>query len=142
MDNSDPKDSLSTVQIKSPKAEAMPEAGAVKKRVGRPKARPPATKPGPRKGDAAILAEYRERMLTSPQSRKVLEKVFEVALDDNHNHQAACLKMVMDRIIPAGALANIAGSGGGKTSVTINITGIGEIEVEPEALEADFAEVD
>ena len=126
-----------------PQAPAKVEAEG--RKVGRPKKRLPANKPGPRKGDAAILAEYRERMLKSPKSRKVLKKVFEIALNDDHAHQGTCLKMVMDRIIPAAALATTAASSGGKSAITINITGIGQIDVEgdePEVLDADFEELD
>lgn len=65
-----------------------------------------AKKPGGRgkvgrpKGDASIINEYKARMLASPKSRLVLDKVFEVALDDTHKNQTACMKMVMDRMLP------------------------------------------
>jgi len=59
-----------------------------RKKVGRPK------------GDAAIINEYKARMLASPKSKLVLEKIFDVALDDEHKNQAACMKIVVDRILP------------------------------------------
>lgn len=116
----------------------------LKRKIGRPKKRQRVSKPGPRKGDATILNEYRNRMLTSPKSRKVLDKVFEVALKDDHPHQAAMLKLVMDRIVPAGALANIAGASGGRSAITINITGIGEASVggESDVIEGEFEEAE
>ena len=57
-------------------------------------------KVGRPKGDAAIINEYKARMLASPKSEAVLEKIFDVALDDDHKNQAACMKMVMDRVLP------------------------------------------
>jgi hypothetical protein len=55
------------------------------------------------KGDAAIINEYKARMLASPKSAKVLETIFEAALDHDHKNQAAAWKLVMDRILPVGA---------------------------------------
>jgi len=144
--NNDP---LGTVSVSVPletKEEPQPVTGKGFSKNGKRLGRPPGItktkagrvpqKPGPKKGNAAIFEDYRQRMLNSPKSRKVLGKVFEVALDDDHPHQAACLKMVMDRIIPASAMGAIAGSGSGQTAVTINITGFGEApEITGETLE-------
>ena len=52
------------------------------------------------KGDAAIINEYKTRMLTSPKSKRVLESIFDAALDDDHKNQAAAWKLVMDRVLP------------------------------------------
>jgi hypothetical protein len=68
-------------------------------RVGRPPI-PKKRAVGRPKGNAKILAEYQERMLNSPKSRKVLDKVFDIALDDDHKHQAVCIKLVVDRLVP------------------------------------------
>ena len=38
------------------------------------------------KGDAAIINEYKARMLASPKSAKVLETIFEAALDHDHKN--------------------------------------------------------
>ena len=51
-------------------------------------------------GDAAIINEYKQRMLTSPKSKKVLESIFDAALNDDHKNQAAAWKLVMDRMLP------------------------------------------
>lgn len=58
-------------------------------------------KVGRPKGDAAIINEYKARMLASPKSEAVLQKILDVALDDEHKNQAACMKLVIDRILPA-----------------------------------------
>lgn len=70
------------------------------------------------------MKDYKARMLASPKSRKVLSKVFEVALDDEHKHQAACMKMVMDRIAPVGAFEADLKKNTGGSGITINVTGM------------------
>lgn len=84
-----------------------------KRGVGRPK------------GDKAILDEYKMRMLASPKSAKVLEKVYEVALSDGHPGQMAAMKLVMDRIVPASAFDATKSAGGGVPQISINISSLG-----------------
>ena len=109
----------------------------VKKRGrGRPrKSEVAAVKPGNKgqvgrpKGDAAIINEYKARMLASPKSRKVLETIFDAALDDDHKNQAAAWKLVMDRILPVGAFEKDVVKDNGRNAIQINITGVGTAEV-------------
>lgn len=82
-----------------------------KRTVGRPK------------GDKAIMDEYRMRMLASPKSAKVLEKVYEVALSDGHPGQMAAMKLVLDRIVPASAF-DTTRAGGTVPQISINISGL------------------
>lgn len=77
------------------------------------------------KGDAAIINEYKARMLASPKSAKVLEKIFEAALDDEHKHQAAAWKIVTDRVVPTAAFEKDVVKGAGRNAIQINITGVG-----------------
>ena len=77
------------------------------------------------KGDAAIINEYKGRMLSSPKSRKVLESIFDAALNDDHKNQAAAWKLVMDRILPTAVFENDVIKGAGKSAIQINITGVG-----------------
>jgi len=77
------------------------------------------------KGDAAIINEYKARMLASPKSAKVLETIFEAALDHDHKNQAAAWKLVMDRILPVGAFEKEVTKDGGRSAIQINITGVG-----------------
>ena len=44
--------------------------------------------------------ELRKNLLEHPDLDKVIHKVFEVALDDQHKHQTAAQKILMDRAIP------------------------------------------
>tara|TARA_B100000900_G_C20321900_1_gene610530 strand:+ start:107 stop:493 length:387 start_codon:yes stop_codon:yes gene_type:complete len=112
-------------------------ATEVKKRGrGRPrKSEVAAVKPGNKgqvgrpKGDAAIINEYKARMLASPKSRKVLETIFDAALDHDHKNQAAAWKLVMDRILPVGAFEKDVVKDTGRNAIQINITGVGAAEV-------------
>ncbi len=103
----------------------------VKRKAGRPKkGEIVAKKRGSRelrgrpKGDAAIMNEYKARMLASPKSAKVLEKVFEIALNDEHAGQMAAMKLVLDRIVPASAFDTAKGNNGSAPQITINVSGI------------------
>tara|TARA_B100000378_G_scaffold211513_1_gene174525 strand:+ start:559 stop:963 length:405 start_codon:yes stop_codon:yes gene_type:complete len=94
------------------------------------------------KGDAAIINEYKGRMLSSPKSRKVLESIFDAALNDDHKNQAAAWKLVMDRILPTAVFEKDVVKGAGRSAIQINITGVnGETTVVSEnsdALEGEF----
>lgn len=97
-----------------------------RKKVGRPK------------GDAAIMNDYRARMLASPKSRKVMKKIFDTALDDDHKHQGLCMKMIADRIMPTAGFEKILGASGGRPSINITINGVGgEKDIEGELIDGD-----
>ena len=120
------------------------------KRVGRPpgtaitaKSKGSRGKIGRPKGDAAIINEYKARMLASPKSRKVLDKIFEAALDDTHKHQAAAWKLVIDRVAPLSAFEADVKKSGGAGGIQINITGVGQASVSSteEPVDAEYEEV-
>jgi len=81
------------------------------------------------KGDAAIINDYKARMLASPKSKKVLDSIFDAALNDDHKNQAAAWKLVMDRILPVAAFEKDVIKSGGKNSISINITGVGATSI-------------
>jgi hypothetical protein len=81
------------------------------------------------KGDAAIINDYKARMLASPKSKKVLDSIFDAALNDDHKNQAAAWKLVMDRILPVAAFEKDVIKQGGKNSISINITGVGATSI-------------
>ena len=87
--------------------------------------------PGRPKGDAAIINEYKVRMLNSPKSAKVLEAIYDAALNDDHKNQAAAWKLIVDRIVPVSAF-EATKQGGGTPSISINITGLNQPTVEAE----------
>ena len=114
--------------------------------VGRPRKRAVASnKKGNRgqvgrpKGDASVINEYKARMLASPKSRKVLDSIFDAALNDEHKNQAAAWKLVMDRILPVAAFEKDVIKSGGKNSISINITGVGATAI-TSASEDDYIE--
>lgn len=123
------------------------ESTPIKKRRGRPPKTAVAQKTankgnrpvGRPKGDAGIINEYKARMLASPKSKKVLESIFNAALDDEHKNQAAAWKLVMDRIAPVAAFEKDVTGSSGKNSISINISGIGEAKV---VAEKDITDVD
>ena len=87
------------------------------------------------KGDATIINEYKARMLSSPKSRKVLDAIFDAALDNEHKNQAAAWKLVVDRILPVSAFEQDIIKQGGRSAIQINITGIGTSVSETEVVE-------
>lgn len=102
-------------------------------------------KVGRPKGDAAIMKEYKARMLASPKSRKVLDSILNAALDDDHKNQAAAWKIVVDRMLPVGMFEKDVLQSSGKNSIQINITGVGSTSVvgstdEPDIIEGDYTD--
>jgi hypothetical protein len=97
--------------------------------------------PVKKRASNAILPESKKKrnqeILATMLSRKgkaVVEKVMEKALDDDDSDQLACLKIVMDRILPADYLAKNKGKGG---AIQINISGVGIPEVSSKEVEDD-----
>jgi hypothetical protein len=95
------------------------------------------------KGDKAIIDEYKARMLNSPKSVKVLEAIFDAALNDDHKNQAAAWKLVVDRIVPVSAFEQTK-QGGGAASISINIMGLGQTtaEVIEDDVQVDITDVE
>jgi hypothetical protein len=75
------------------------------------------------KGDAAIINEYKLRMLNSPKSAKVLEAIYDAALNDEHKNQAAAWKLIVDRIVPV-SVFEAQKSGNTTPTISINIAGL------------------
>lgn len=112
-----------------PKKELAKNSKGGRGKVGRPK------------GDAAIINEYRSRMLTSPKSEKVLETIFDAALDNEHKHQSAAWKLIMDRIAPVGSFDR-ALTGGQGAQISINISGLDSPKVDTEQpVDVEFEEI-
>jgi len=128
-----------------------------KRKRGRPKKSEVTTKKagsrgkvGRPKGDAAIMNEYKARMLASPKSRQVLEAILSAALDDEHKNQAAAWKLVMDRILPSGMFEQEVTKGNQRNAVSITISGVGTDTIniggsndskDDDVIEGDFRDV-
>ena len=113
-----------TAPTPAPKKRGRPKKSLVdsktagkRNKVGRPK------------GDAGIMNEYKARMLASPKSAKVLEAIFDAALNDEHKAQAAAWKLIVDRILPVGAFEKEVIKDAGRNSISINISGVGHTEI-------------
>lgn len=117
------------------------------KKIGRPKkSLVESKKTGQRgkvgrpKGDAAAINEFKARLLASPKSRKVLDSILNAALDDDHKNQAAAWKLLMDRMLPISYFDKDK-EGGGRPSVSITISGIGDAKVtENDIIDAEIVE--
>jgi hypothetical protein len=120
----------------------------VKKKRGRPrKTEVQAKQQGGRgkvgrpKGDATIINEYKARMLASPKSIKVLEAIFDAALNDEHKNQAAAWKLVVDRIAPVAAFEKDVIKNGGGNSISINISGVPSVKVGNDVVDGEFEDI-
>jgi hypothetical protein len=88
-------------------------------------------------------------MLASPKSKRVLDTIFDAALDHDHKNQAAAWKLVMDRILPVAAFEKDVVQNSGKSAIQINITGVGAAEVkefdastiQPTVIDGDNGEI-
>ena len=97
----------------------------------------------------AILPESKkaraQEVLAEMLGRKgtyIVQKVLDKALDDNDEDQMACLKLVMDRVLPADYLSKVKGK---SNQIQINITGVGQEVViadndEQDVIDAEFEE--
>ena len=110
------------------KGEIVEKTAGTRGKVGRPK------------GDASIINESKARMLASPKSAKVLETIFDAALDNEHKNQAAAWKLLMDRILPVGAFEKEVTKDGNRSAIQINITGVGSATVDSSYPESNTIE--
>ena len=118
--------------MEEPQTKTKPKRGRPKKADVLSKTKGNRVARGRPKGDAAIINEYKARMLASPKSAKVLEKIFDAALDDEHKHQAAAWKIITDRVIPTATFEKDVVKGAGRNAIQINISGIGgSVDVTP-----------
>jgi hypothetical protein len=73
-------------------------------------------------GDAGRLQEFKARLLATGGSR-ILDKMIQIALDDEHPGQMAAIKMSMDRILPLSSF-EAAKNAGNTPTITINVSGM------------------
>ena len=94
-------------------------------------------------GDKAIMDEYKARMLNSPKSARVLEAIFDAALDPEHKAQSAAWKLIVDRIVPVSSFEQVK-QGGGAPAISINITGLTQAStvIEQDDIEVDISDVE
>jgi hypothetical protein len=135
------------MEQQEPKAK---EAEPQRRKAGRPKkGEIVAKKKGNRElrgrpaGDKAIMDEYKARMLNSPKSARVLEAIFDAALDPEHKAQSAAWKLIVDRIVPVSSFEQVK-QGGGAPAISINITGLTQAStvIEQDDIQYDVSDVE
>ena len=94
-----------------PKSDLQAVREARKGKVGRPK------------GDNSRIQEFKERLLATGGTR-ILDKMVQIALDDNHPGQMAAIKLAIDRILPS-SVFDAAKNAGSTPQISINISSIG-----------------
>lgn len=106
-------------------------------------------------GDAAILNEYKARMLNSPKSKKVIQTILNAALDPEHKHQAVAWKLVLDRVAPLAIFEGDVKKASTGNHISITISGVPNVDIhgeeealdgtdardEPDEIEAEFEDV-
>jgi len=126
------------------------EIEPIKRKAGRPKkgdivAKKPKNRGvvGRPAGDKAIMDEFKARMLNSPKSARVLEAIFDAALDPEHKAQSAAWKLIIDRIVPVSSFEQVKQSGGAP-AISINITGLTQAStvIEQDDIEVDISDVE
>ena len=83
-----------------------------------------------------VLAEMLGR-----KSKYIVQKVLDKALNDEDEDQMACLKIVMDRVVPADYLTKMKSK---NNSINIQIMGVGETVIsskEDEEIDGEFTEI-
>lgn len=98
-----------------PKADLQAVKDRTKGKLGRPK------------GDSGRLQEFKERLLATGGTR-IIDKVVQIAMSDDHPGQMAALKLCLDRVLPISAF-EAAKNAGSTPVVTINISGINEPQI-------------
>jgi hypothetical protein len=117
-----------------------------KRKIGRPKKSElkeikESRSVGRPKGEAAIINEYKLRMLNSPKSAKVLEAIYDAALNDEHKAQAAAWKLILDRVLPISAFEQ-AKQNGGTPQISINISSVGTPTISSSKDVIDIEDID
>ena len=74
-------------------------------------------------GDAARINEFKARLLAT-SGDKVITKIIDIAMNDEHQGQMAALKMCMDRVLPVSYFEKDK-NGASKGGINITITGVG-----------------
>lgn len=83
-------------------------------------------KVGRPKGDTHRIQELKARLLSTTGDR-VINKIVQIAMDDQHQGQMAALKMCIDRMLPLSLFEKDAKRG--SNAVTINIVGVTETTI-------------
>ena len=90
------------------------------------------------KGQKQAMFELKAKLLTDGNANNVLRKILEVAYNDEHPGQMQALKMCFDRMLPT-SLFEEKKAGHDRPQISINITGINDVQVEGEVIDNDVS---
>jgi hypothetical protein len=85
------------------------------------------------KTDSQRIKDLRDMLIRS-SGKDVVQKMIDIAMNDNHPAQMAAIKMCVDRTLPVSMFEKDKGQ---RSAVTINITGIGAPTVSPTPIDPD-----
>jgi hypothetical protein len=118
--------------VLSPNKEGKVLRPPVKRGRGRPKKseieayKKPKGSVGRPLGDGGRMKELKARLLATSGER-IIDKVIQIAGNDEHPGQMAALKMCWDRMLPTSLFEKDAKTG--KSAVTINIVGVDGVQI-------------
>ena len=78
------------------------------------------------KQTAKAIHALKSEMMGSQRLSHVLNKIMDAALDDEHKHQAAAWKIVMDRALPQTVFEQEVSKGQTRNAIQINISTMGQ----------------
>jgi hypothetical protein len=88
----------------------------------------------------ARLEEFKTRLIATGGER-ILDRMIQIALDDNHPGQMSAMKMAIDRILPASMFDAAKGSNSAP-AISINISGLTAPTVQAEEVQYDISDVE
>jgi len=94
-----------------------------------------------RQSNAAIVNQMMTELLEHPKTPKVINKIMQAALDDDHKGQATAWKIIADRVLPTSYFEKDK-DGNAKSAISITITGVGtETEIKnDDAIDGEYTE--
>ena len=85
------------------------------------------------KTDSQRIKDLKDMLIRS-SGKDVVQKMIDIAMNDNHPAQMAAIKMCVDRTLPVSMFEKDKSQ---RSAVTINITGIGAPTVSPTTIDPD-----
>tara|TARA_R110000868_G_scaffold255828_3_gene512493 strand:+ start:2786 stop:3142 length:357 start_codon:yes stop_codon:yes gene_type:complete len=79
------------------------------------------TKTLSKREQSSALREFRAKLLLNPKSERLIEKLFDLAFNDESKQQSVALKILSDRLMP---IAGFTSDGKAQATVSINISGL------------------
>ena len=84
------------------------------------------------------LHELKARFLTTKRLEPFVSKLFDIAMDDEHDGQMAAMKMIADRILPT---TSFSGEGNKSSAVQINISGLQVSSIEEKPVDSSTVSI-